>query len=63
LQENVKSPGIIVVLLLATAGVASAQDFKQRYVGKDPCALKLKGDYDFSFPPDKTRNSELRALD
>lgn len=57
--------GIAVLLGLcsASAGVSRAQDFKQRYVGKDPCALKLKGDYDFSLRLDKTRNAELRALD
>jgi len=53
----------VLALLLASASVSTAQDFKQRYVGKDPCALKLKADYDFSLRLDKTRNSELRALD
>lgn len=54
---------VSVIIGLFAAGAAQAQDFKQRYVGKDPCALKLKGDYDFSLRLDKTRNSELRALD
>jgi len=63
LEENVNRLAIIVALLLAAAGATSAQGFKQRYVGKDPCALKLKGDYDFSLRLDKTGNSELRALD
>ncbi len=52
-----------LALLLALASVSRAQDFKREYVGKDSCALKLKGDYDFSLRLDKTRNSELRALD
>jgi hypothetical protein len=52
-----------LALLLASASVSKAQDFKRQYVGKDPCALKLKGDYDFSLRLDKTRDLELRALD
>lgn len=47
---------------LATTGATQAQDFRQLYVGKDPCALGIKGDYDFSLRLDKTRNSELRDL-
>lgn len=52
-----------LALLLASASFSRAQDFKRQYVGKDPCALKLKGDYDFSLRLDKTRDLELRALD
>lgn len=52
-----------LALLFASASVSRAQDLKQQYVGKDPCALKLKGDYNFSFRLDKTRDLELRALD
>ncbi|MGC2830941.1 MAG: hypothetical protein WB994_14990 [Candidatus Acidiferrum sp.] len=52
-----------LALLLASASVSRAQNFKRQYVGKDPCALKLKGDYDFSLRLDKTRNLELRVLD
>jgi hypothetical protein len=55
---------VVLVGLLTTAGVAKAQDFKQQYVGKSSCTLNLKGEYgDFSLRLDKTRNSELRALD
>ena len=52
-----------LALVLAPASVVRAQDFKRQYVGKNPCELKLKGDYDFSLRLDKTRNLELRALD
>lgn len=52
-----------LALLLASASVSRAQDFKRQYVGKDSCALKLRGDYDFSLRLDKTRDLELRALD
>lgn len=52
-----------LALFLVSASVSMAQDFKRQYVGKDPCALKLKGDYDFNLRLDKTRDLELRALD
>jgi hypothetical protein len=55
---------VILLGILASAGLAKAQDFKGQYVGKDPCKLDLKGEYgDFSLRLDKTRNSELRSLD
>jgi hypothetical protein len=55
---------IVLVGVLATAGVTKAQDFKQQYVEKDPCTLHLKGEFgDFSLRLDKTRCSEIRALD
>lgn len=52
-----------LALLLASASLSRAQDFKRQYVGKDACVLKLKGDYDFSLRLDKTRDLELRVLD
>lgn len=55
---------VILALLLFTASISSGQDFKQRFLGKDPCSPAIKGEYgDFSLRLDKTRNSELRALD
>jgi hypothetical protein len=40
---------VILALLLFTATVSSAQEFKQRYIGKDPCSPEIKGEYgDFS---------------
>jgi hypothetical protein len=60
----VKRVKTIVVLagLLATAIVtkAQAQDFKQRYVGKGPCAPDLQSEYsDLSMRLDKTQGLEL----
>lgn len=55
---------LVLAGLLATTSVAKAQDFKQRYIGKDPCGPEIKGEYgDLSLRLDKTRNSDLRALD
>lgn len=55
---------VVLALLLTAAGVTRAQDFKQRYIGKDPCSPEIKGEYgDLSLRLDKTRNSEIRALD
>lgn len=46
--------------LLALAGVAQAQDFKQRLVGKSPCAPEIKSEFsDFSLRLDKTQNLTL----
>lgn len=57
--------GIAVLALVSvSASVSTAQDFKRRYVGKDPCSPQIKGEYgDLSLRLDKTRNSDLRALD
>lgn len=55
---------VILALFLFTASISSAQDFKKSYIGKDPCSPEIKGQYgDFSLRLDKTRNSEIRALD
>jgi TonB family protein len=46
----------VLVALLATAGVAQAQDFKQRFVGKSPCATDIQSEQsDFSLRLDKTQ--------
>jgi TonB family protein len=55
---------VVLALFLAASSVSRAQDFKQTYIGKDPCGPEVKGQYgDFSLRLDKIRNSELRALD
>lgn len=42
--------------LLAAAGVAQAQDFKERFVGKNPCAPDIQSEFsDFSLRLDKTQ--------
>ena len=46
--------------LLAAVGVAQAQDFKQRFVGKSPCASELQSERsDFSLRLDKTQSTTL----
>jgi len=58
--------GIIVILagVLATAGVANAQGFKQRFVGKSPCAPDIHSEQsDFSLRLDKTTKTRLLYRD
>ena len=55
---------LVFIGILFAANFVNAQDIKQRFVGKEPCKLDLKGKYgDFSVRLDKTRNTELRSLD
>ena len=51
---------VALAALLATAAVAQAQDIKQRFVGKSPCAPDIQSEHsDFSLRLDKSRNTEL----
>jgi len=50
----------VLIGLLTTAGLAKAQDFKLRFIGKGPCAPELQSeDSDFGLRLDKTQNLEL----
>ncbi len=50
--------------LLAVAGVAQAQDFKERFVGKSPCAPDIQSEFsDFSLRLDKTQDLTLLYRD
>jgi len=49
---------------LVAAGVARAQDFKQRFVGKSPCAPDIQSEFsDFSLRLDKTQDLTLLYRD
>jgi hypothetical protein len=51
---------VVLVALLAAAGVTQARDFKQRFVGKSPCAPELQSEHtDFSLRLDKTQRTTL----
>ncbi|MBV9887683.1 MAG: hypothetical protein JO119_14145 [Acidobacteria bacterium] len=53
----------LLVSILAIASAANAQDFRQRFVGKSPCAPELKsGHSDFSLRLDKTQQTTLSYL-
>lgn len=55
---------VALVGLLATAGVAQAQDFKQRFVGKSPCAPDIQSDRsDLSMRLDKAQDLTLLYRD
>lgn len=55
---------VVLVGLLVTAGVAQAQDFKQRFVGKSPCAPDIQSEHsDFSLRLDKTQDLTLLYRD
>jgi hypothetical protein len=55
---------LVLFGLLVTGSIASAQDFKQQFAGKSPCAPELKSEKsDLSFRLDKIRNTELRYRD
>ena len=54
----------MLVGFLATAGVAQAQDFRQRFVGKSPCATEIQSELsDFSMRLDKTQDLTLLYRD
>ena len=51
---------VVLVGLLAAATVTQAQDIKQRFVGKSPCAPDIQSERsDFGLRLDKSRNTEL----
>jgi len=53
-----------VATFLAVTGVANAQDFKQRYIGKSPCSADIRSEQpDFSLRLDKTQNTTLLYRD
>jgi len=55
---------VVLVGLLATAGATQAQDFKQQFVGKSPCAPDIQSKQsEFSLRLDKTRDSTLLYRD
>jgi hypothetical protein len=54
----------VLAALLATASVAKAQDFKQKYVGKSPCSPDIQSEFsDFGLRLDKTQNLTLLYRD
>lgn len=54
----------LLVGLLAAAGAAQAQDFKQRFVGKSPCAPDIQSEHsDFSLRLYKTQDLTLQYRD
>lgn len=58
-MNRLRSAGVLVGLLTA-AGVAQAQDFKERFVGKSPCAPDIQSEFsDFSLRLDKTQDLTL----
>jgi len=55
---------VVLVGLLVTVGAAQAQDFKQRFVGKSPCAPDIQSERSgFSFRLDKTQDLTLLYRD
>ena len=62
-MDRVRSAAVLVGLLVA-AGVAQAQDFKQRFVGKSPCAPDIQSELsDFGLRLDKTQDLTLLYRD
>jgi TonB family protein len=62
-MDRLKSAAVLAVLL-ATAGGAQAQDSKQRFVGKSPCAPDIQSELsDFGLRLDKTQNLTLLYRD
>ena|SRR5215469_141263 len=54
----------VLFLLLAAAGVAQGQDFKQRFVGKSPCAPDIQSESsDFSLRLDEEQDLTLLYRD
>ncbi len=54
----------VLSVLLATVGSTRAQDLRQQYVGKSPCALELQSEQpDFSLRLDKIKNTTLLYRD
>ena len=61
---NSLSRVIVLVAFLAVAGVAQAQDFKRRFVGKNPCAPDIQSEHsDFGLRLDKTQDLSLLYRD
>lgn len=59
-----RSLGFFGVICLAVVGGARAQDVKQRYVGKSPCASDLQSEQpDFSLRLDKAQKTTLLYRD
>lgn len=55
---------LVLAGLLAIASHANAQDFKQRFVGKSPCAPDIQSEHsDFGMRLDKTENTRLLYRD
>ena len=55
---------VLLIGLLAIASSANAQDFRQRFVGKSPCAPELQTEHaDFSLPLDNTQQTTLLYRD
>ena len=62
-MNRLRSAGLLVGLLTA-AGIAQAQDFKERFVGKSPCAPDIQSEFsDFSLRLDKTQDLTLLYRD
>jgi hypothetical protein len=62
-MNRLRSAAVFVVFL-AAAGVAQGQDFKQRFVGKSPCANDIQSALpDFSLRLDKTQDLTLLYRD
>ena len=62
-MNRLRSAAVLVGLLTA-AGVAQAQDFKQRFLGKSPCAPEFQSEHsDFSLRLDKTQDLTLLYRD
>lgn len=62
-MNRLRSTAVLVGLLTAV-GVAQAQDFKPRFVGKSPCAPELQSEHsDFSLRLDKTQDLTLMYRD
>jgi len=55
---------VVLVAIFATAGCARAQEFKQRFVGKSPCAADIQSESsDFSLRLDKDQDLTLLYRD
>src|ERR1051325_8404808 len=55
---------IFLAALLAIAGAAKAQDFKQSFVGKSPCTPEIQSEHsDFSLALDKAQGLTLLYRD
>lgn len=62
-MNRLRSAALLMGLLVA-ASVAQAQDFKQRFVGKSPCAPDIQSEHsDFSLRLDKTQDLTLQYRD
>jgi TonB family protein len=62
-MNRLRSAGVLFGLL-AAAGLAQAQDFKQRFVGKSPCTPDIQSEFSgFSLRLDKTQDLTLLYRD